>query len=91
MNYLQGHKSRTHTLRDENVQYYSMTAIRRFSRGILVFVAVAILIIPVFILYFVASLIIHLGAIACFSLLFAIAMSLGTKSSNHEIFVALAA
>jgi hypothetical protein len=68
-----------HAQHDDNVHYYSMTAIRRSVRAMMVIVAVSILIAPAFALYFVHSMVIRLALIAVFSLLFALALSLGTQ------------
>jgi hypothetical protein len=54
-------------------------------------IAVVILVAPIFALYYIQRPVIKLASIGVFSFCFAISLALWTKSSNHEIFAAMAA
>jgi hypothetical protein len=54
-------------------------------------VAVIMLVVPIFALYYVHRAVVKLALIAVFSFCFAISLALWTKSRNHEIFAAMAA
>jgi hypothetical protein len=85
------HRSRPYAQLDDHVYYYSKKTIRRVVRSILTTVAVAILVAPIFILYYVTKPVIKLALITVFSFCFALSLALWTKIRNHEIFAAIAA
>lgn len=87
----QKHRNRPHAQLDQHIYYYSKTTIRRLVRSVLTAIAVVMLVVPIFALYYVRRPVIKLALIAVFSFCFAINLALWTKSRNHEIFAAMAA
>jgi hypothetical protein len=85
------HHSRPHAPHDPSVHFYSEHAIYQSVRAGLVIVAVLMLIVPMFILYYITATGLRLGLIAFFSAVFALAVALGTECRNYEVFTVLAA
>ncbi|KAF8533833.1 hypothetical protein BDD12DRAFT_863283 [Trichophaea hybrida] len=85
------HQQKALAAADSHVFFYSSRAIKRVVRVALTLIAVAFLIGPVAILNCITSPTLRLVIITAFAVSFALALAVGTKSRNHEIFAAMAA
>jgi hypothetical protein len=72
------------------VFFYSSTSIKRLVRLIVTLTVLAFLVAPVFLFYFVENRTANLTMLVVFAVGFAVALALGTKSRNVEIFAVMA-
>jgi hypothetical protein len=72
------------------VFFYSSTSIKRLVRLIVTLTVLAFLAAPVFLFYFVENRAANLTMLVVFAVGFAVALALGTKSRNVEIFAVMA-